>query len=483
MKIKFLSTLFSLMVCVLAISQVKTAPFTLKIKANGFSNSYCYLANHFGKQKYKVDSILLDKSGSAYYIDKDKKVKGGIYMLVFPTAGNQYVELIISGSEKNIEIQVDSSNFANVKVLNSKENEVFYNDVKYLEPYAKEMGQLSNQYKAEADEKKKKALETQIRAKEKELINRRMSAINTFPNLCYSNILRLMRDIDIPEPTPGSDGKVDSTFKYWYFKNHYWDYTDFNDDRLLFTPIFEDKFKYYFEQLIIKHPDTIKKECDLVLSKIKNPNSDMMRYCLASLLNDYANSKIMGQDALYVYLVDNYYAKGKAPWTDSADIKKMMNDADDLRDLLIGKTAKDFKVFDTTLVNYSNLYAMNTEYKVLVFWSQDCGHCKKEIPVLDSLYPSLLKEGCDVFSVCTVSDAGENINLWKSFVRDHKLKIKTYGDPKYQMNPLFKVLYNIKGTPEYYILDRKNSIIAKKLAPEQMVDFLKNYKKSLKNKG
>ncbi len=461
-------------------AQSKTMPFTLKIKANGFSNSYCFLANHFGKQKYKVDSIRLDKSGQALYVDKDKKVKGGIYILVFPTAGNQYAELIISGAEKNMEIQLDSSDFRSVKVLNSKENEIFYSDVKYLEPFSSEMSRLSTEYKSCPNDECKKPLEIKIRAKEKELVDRRISVIINSPTLLYSKILKLMRDVEVPEPPKDANGKIDSTFKYWYFKNHYWDHTDFNDDRLLFTPIFEDKFKYYFDQLIIKHPDTIKKECDFILRKINNPNSDMMRYCLASLLNDYANSKIMGQDALYVYLVDNYYAKGKAPWTDSADIKKMKGDADDLRDLLIGNYGKNFTVFDTTLVNYKSLYDMNTEYKVVVFWSQDCGHCKKEIPVLDSIYPSLLKEGCDVFAVCTVTESGDNVNIWKKFIRDNKLRFKNYADPKFAMTPSFRILYSIKGTPEYYILDRQNKIIAKKLAPEQMVDFLKNYKKTLK---
>ena len=224
-------------------AQSKTMPFTLKIKANGFSNSYCFLANHFGKQKYKVDSIRLDKSGQALYVDKDKKVKGGIYILVFPTAGNQYAELIISGNEKNMEIQLDSSDFRSVKVLNSKENEIFYSDVKYLEPFSSEMSRLSTEYKSCPNDECKKPLEIKIRAKEKELIDRRISIINNSPTLLYSKILKLMRDVEVPEPPKDANGKIDSTFKYWYFKNHYWDHTDFNDDRLLFTPIFEDTFK------------------------------------------------------------------------------------------------------------------------------------------------------------------------------------------------------------------------------------------------
>lgn len=463
-------------------------PLTIKIKTN-FTNTYCFLANHFGPQKFKVDSISIDSKGNGVFKDTKGLVKGGIYLLVFPANGNQYLEMILSGKEKNIELSFDSSNFTDVKFKNSEENDVFYADVKYLEPYQREASKLGDEYRKIKDSKdpkdieRKTILEKELKAKEKELVNRRLSIINGKPHLLYAKILNLMRDIDVPDAPIKADGKIDSSFKYYYFKNHYWDYTDFNDDRMLYTPIFENKFKYYFDNLVIKHPDTLKKEVDYIIGKIKNNNSDMMRYCLASMLNDYANSKIMGQDALYVYIVLNYYAKGKAPWTDSVSLKKMIADAEDLEPVLIGKTAQNFAVFDTTLVNYKRLYDMNKNtYKLLVFWSPDCGHCKKEIPVLDSLYPTFLKNDCDVFSVSTVADEGkgENIAMWKKFIRDNKLKFENYADPKYQMNPLFKVLFKIKGTPEYFLLDQNNKIIAKKLAPEQIVDFLTNYKKSLK---
>jgi peroxiredoxin len=158
----------------------------------------------------------------------------------------------------------------------------------------------------------------------------------------------------------------------------------------------------------------------------------------------------------------------------------MQYDADDIEPLMIGKVAPDFAAFDTTLVKSSRLYDMKSEYKILVFWNPDCGHCKKEIPKLDSVYPDLLKRKTDVFAVSTITDKGNNIEDWKNFVKNNKLRFKNYADPKFQMNPLFLVLYHIKATPEYFILDKNNKIIAKKLAPEQMVGFIDNYNKTLK---
>ena len=64
-------------------AQEKTS-ITIKLKTN-IANSHCLLANHFGSQKYKVDSIPLDGKGAGIFKDKKGTIKGGIYMFVFPT--------------------------------------------------------------------------------------------------------------------------------------------------------------------------------------------------------------------------------------------------------------------------------------------------------------------------------------------------------------------------------------------------------------
>jgi peroxiredoxin len=465
-----------------AFSQAKKEVFKLKIKAKGLENKYCLLANHMGSNKYKIDSLPFDKKGETTYVDNEDKIKGGIYMIVFPTMGNNYVEFLVSKKEMNMELLFDSININKVQIKNSVENDFFYSEIKFVEPLYKEMNDLKGKFTAaNTSESDKKKIEERMKEMDKMIQDKRDGVIKTNPTLLYSKIMKMMKEIDVPDAPKKADGTlIDSNFQYNYYKSHYWDNIDLNDDRLLYTPVFEGKFKTFFDKIVLKHPDTLKVEIDLFLGKIKDPNSMMNRYCLGTLINDFANSKIMGQDALYVHLVRNYYQKGRAPWTDSATIQKMKYDADDIEPLLIGKVAPDFAAFDTTLVKSSRLYDMKSEYKVLVFWNPDCGHCKKEIPKLDSVYPDLLKRKTDVFAVSTITDKGNNIEDWKNFIKNNKLRFKNYADPKFQMNPLFLVLYHIKATPEYFILDKNNKIIAKKLAPEQMPGFIDNYNKTLK---
>jgi thiol-disulfide isomerase/thioredoxin len=38
---------------------------------------------------------------------------------------------------------------------------------------------------------------------------------------------------------------------------------------------------------------------------------------------------------------------------------------------------------------FKSLYSVNAKYTILIFWAVDCGHCKTEIPILNTVLKSL----------------------------------------------------------------------------------------------
>ena len=50
-------------------------------------------------------------------------------------------------------------------------------------------------------------------------------------------------------------------------------------------------------------------------------------------------------DAVYVYLVENYYATGQAAWTEEEQLKKIIDNATTLQPLLVGKIAPTSRPF------------------------------------------------------------------------------------------------------------------------------------------
>lgn len=136
-----------------------------------------------------------------------------------------------------------------------------------------------------------------------------------------------------------------------YYKDHYFDFSDFKDDRAVRLPLFSQKVDRYIQRLTMQHPDSINVALDYILSKCI-VGSENYKYLLSSYLNQYANSKFVGMDGVYVHLVEQYYANNKASWMDPENLAKMVSDAKSLKPLLIDKIAPDILVYKKILLKY-----------------------------------------------------------------------------------------------------------------------------------
>src|SRR5690606_18807217 len=128
-------------------------------------------------------------------------------------------------------------------------------------------------------------------------------------------------------------------------------------------------------------------------------------YTLWWLTRNAESSQTMGMDAVFVHLVEKYYMKGDAIWLDAETLQKYIDRAKDIAPNVIGNLAPELKMPDIK-GNMQSLHGVKARYTVLLFWSPDCGHCLKELPILDSLYQSYLK-GVDARIFAVRTDAFE----------------------------------------------------------------------------
>jgi thiol-disulfide isomerase/thioredoxin len=216
-------------------------------------------------------------------------------------------------------------------------------------------------------------------------------------------------------------------------------------------------------------PDSINKEADRVL-EMSGKNKDVFQYVAVWLLNRYATSEIMGQDAVVVHLADRVYLAGKAPWASEEYINDLRKRVDRLRPNLIGTKAAEM-VMSTFAGYYVSLYDVKAEFTIVYFWEPDCGHCKEATPILKTYYDENRSKGIEVFAVCTQSDREK----WESYIADHGLSWINGWDP--QRLSRFDYFYNVESTPLVYILDRDKKIIAKRISVEDIGPFIENYRK------
>jgi thiol-disulfide isomerase/thioredoxin len=199
------------------------------------------------------------------------------------------------------------------------------------------------------------------------------------------------------------------------------------------------------------------KEGEALLKKTKN-SEELFKYTLWWLTNNAGSSKVMGMDAVYVYFVENYHMKGLATWLSDEDLKKHIDNARKIAPNVIGNLAPDLNMRDTANRDLP-LSSVKSKYTLLVFWSPDCGHCKDEMPKLDSVYRAVLKnKGVKIYAVTTLNDE----KMWKDFIKEKKLQDWIHvWDPEVRTN--FRDKYNVYMTPILYLLDEKKIIKGKRI--------------------
>ncbi|MEO7767554.1 MAG: redoxin domain-containing protein, partial [Ferruginibacter sp.] len=271
----------------------------------------------------------------------------------------------------------------------------------------------------------------------------------------------------------------DSLENYYYYKAHYWDGISFMDDRVLRTPFFLPKFEKYYREILVQHADSIIKEADYQLLLARS-SPEVYKFLLNWLTDEYINPKYMGQDAVFVHLFEKYHSKGLTAWLNEKQMEAISRRAYMLMANLIGLKAADLEMLDTT-GKPSPLYQVKADYTIVCFWDPTCGHCKEELPRLDSIYRASWKaHGVKMYAVLSADSKEDLKTEWLKYIREHsigdwtnvyqtkEMEAATYAAQK----PGYRQLYDITLTPTLYLLDNEKRIIGKKLTWQQLDELL-----------
>ncbi len=286
------------------------------------------------------------------------------------------------------------------------------------------------------------------------------------PESVLDIIFTSMEKPEIPPEIASNDRK-----RYQYFKSHYWDLIALDDVRMLRTPVFHNKFEYFFDRIVMQHPDTLIHEIDKLFKKEIDP--EIFKYMIWNLTLKYEQPKIMGLDKAFVHLADNYYKTNKIKNMSQGIIDNIIERAEKTRPMLIGKTAPNMIMVDSSgKFDALNNYLLK-DYTIILFWDSDCQTCQKEIKELQKLYHSD-KYNFEVFAVGT----DMNIEIWKKYIRDNNIDwINVNGTRSVTQD--YHDLYGVYSTPTMYILNNQKQIIAKDLSVNQIQGFLQNYEQNL----
>ena len=447
------------------VSMNEMGGYKIRVKVTGVVDSTCYLGHYYGQHQYIDDTTKANAKGEMLFEGKEP-LKGGIYFIVLPK--KKYFEFIIN-KEQDLALETDTLDLVkNMKIKGSNENKLFYEYLNVVSQNQKTYDRLKKRYDVNKDNKDSAdILKKELDKVDEYIKDYKLNLMKNHPETFITTVFKASRDPEVPEAPILPNGRKDSTFKYFYYKAHYWDNIDFSDDKILRTPVFYNRIKPFFDNVVLQHPDTIISEADKLVERAR-ANKEMFKYVVWYITYTYETSKIMGFDKVFVHMVETYYMTKQCDWMSETLLDNITKRAMKLKPILLGKEAPPMIMQDTSL-QLQSLYAIKAKYTVILFWDYECGHCKTEVPKVVDFYNKKKAElGLEIFAVCTDTSMVE----MKKFIRKNNMPFINVDGPR-AITPHFAEVYDIYSTPVIYVLDEKKIIIAKRIDAEQIEEIIK----------
>ena len=454
------------------------AGYKLNFKVDGWHDTTVYLGNHYGESILIKDTAFVGKNGS-FKFGGTRLKDHGVYFIAMVKDGKahkQFDILIAEDQQFSMTTQADDV-LQSMVVTGSDENSLFYKNAKHQTNELKHAAPLETILKdTTSSVQDKEAARAKLNKIRDELIASQDKLIDQNPNSLTSKIIKAYRPVKIPDAPKTSDGRIDSTFQFKWYKHHFFDNFDLAEPGLvcLPDPLYKRKIDEYLDKLTVPTPDSVFEAARRIINAAQT-NREAYKYAAWICLRKYQQPAIMGLDEVYVKLFDTYYASGKMNfWVTANTLKALKDQADRIRKSLIGHIGPDLVMQDASLKPQA-LYALENKYTILYIFDPDCGHCREETPKLVSLY-NQKKWDIGVYAV----SADSSMQKMRSYVKEMSMKWTTVNSHR-TYTKYYQDLYDAILTPSLFVLDKNKRIIAKHLPVDRRDEFFEKYELNHEN--
>lgn len=436
--------------------------YQINVMVHGISDTIAILAYHQGNRQLVEDTVRVDGNGR-FNFSGTERLPGGIYIVVLP--GQEFFEFIIDENQHfGIETHKDDL-VATMRFADSPENESFYDYIRFISQKNQTLAPIRAELqKQDIDPNRRVELQEKLQNANQIVKARQDEIIDRFRGGLLSAMLLAQQDVPLPPTKLRPDGTTDHEYMYQQYKRNYLNNIDFSDARLVRTPVFHSRLHQFFNNVLIQIPDSIIREADIILERAR-ANSEVFRYTLTYITNNFERSQIMGMDAVFVHMVEKYYMTGQAFWVAEPQLQRITERAMAMKPTLIGNIAPDIAMSKPDGTSIS-LHSVESNFTILYFWDSECSHCRRNTPLLKEFYTRMKPKGVEIFAVNTEADRAR----WIDYIVTNELNWINVNDAHNQTG--FREKYDIWSTPLLFVLDANKEIIAKKISVEQAEDII-----------
>jgi peroxiredoxin len=434
----------------------------INVIVEGLGAGTVTLVGTYTDQRFKQATTSADASGTIQFTHTEP-YKSGLYFIVFED--NSYIQVLID-KDQTFTMKTTKANLVkDMQIEGSLENQLLYENLKFQEaqnPFInrvrgllKNVDQNSEQYKTLREEQTKLNAERKAHV---ELI------FEKYPNSFFTAFKRAGQNPELKTPL-GPDGKLDKVAQITQFRKDFWDGVDFNDDRLLSTPVISNKLERYATELTPQHPDSIKAALDHLMARLNPAKKDDPYYSYfvnwIGLKFEPGKSTLMDAEAVYVHVVQKYYTYDRSFWADSAQVYALQLRAHEMAASLIGKKGPDVRA-NNQFGQPKSIYEIDAPYIVVYLYNPQCEHCAVETPKLVQMEQQWRSKGFAVYAIAIDTDVQE----WKAYLTKNGMDgFTNVYDPT---NKAIYATYYVNVTPEIYVLNPDRILIGKNLKVNQI---------------
>ncbi|MFN0175349.1 MAG: thioredoxin-like domain-containing protein [Saprospiraceae bacterium] len=446
-----------------------TARATLSFQIEGLSNPTVTLGYYYAGKAYRVDSVKIDMATGKFSFQKEG-LKPGLYFLT--AGGSRLFDFMLASAADSFTVRGSMSRLADLAVENSNENTAYFafeSERKNLEEKIKASEQMIDMVgrATNGDEEALNPIQKDLAALYQSGDSLAIAFTKNYPSTLYAQMLLSVRppteDTGPQKLEPTLKGKPNPAFNRWQ-REHYFDHTDFGDERLLYNNFWHSFFDGFFARHVFPQPDSLIQAIDEVLRKMPR-NGAFYRFSVLRLTQFFEQNEAPGADRVFVHLVDKYQKKDDTPWLDIATLERLAYKAEVHRPNLTGSLAVNFELQDETGKNHA-LYGLEAPVTMLVFYSPLCDHCKELMPKIYQTYLDYTSKGLKAIALNT----DKQHVYWKKFVAQQGWQWINLASPKGLEN--LEKQFAAVNLPVIYLLDKDKRIVAKRIQPDKLGEAL-----------
>lgn len=436
---------------------------SISVRVDDILSDKVFLQSYNGSKLEIIDTFQVVNDLIKF---ENKKYKEGLYRLCLANPADETLfkmkvpsfDFVISVED----ISLQTSYFnpeKSMQVIQSNDNMLFYEYLQLIDNYRVKLGSLLRMLPIYSQEDFfYGALRNEILAVQKDYNSHLDSIAECSDHDFISAYLKFMAE-PVFDPDMGMGIQE-------FMRNNFLEVIDFDSPALIHCPAYTEKILAYLSFFTNNNFTQEEQEDEFIRAVEKimekaNYDKTVHTFVLDFLIEGFEKFQM---EKVLVFIADSYLS-GECE-TDNEKIMQSRLKA--YQEMSVGKLVKNIQLRNEN-DEMVNLFDIQNEYTLILFWASWCPHCKKLISDLNKWYKTEAKlYDVEIFAVSIDTSKAD----WEEEVFLNDLSWINTIEPKAWEGKIAQQ-YNLYATPTMFLINRKREIVSKPLTMREFLDALK----------